>query len=876
MTDQMRVWVIRADYGASTNAFAENGYIGVGHGMDDVDLSRVTSPEEIRRLFAQEHPDERNEQSIGIRSSQVVKFHLEIRSGDYVLTPELDRDWVRYGRFDSDNRYYANEDDGLPHRNRRSVNWSSERLRRDDLPDRLLQGGMTLYEVANTSRKDGFLSLIRTLANPDVWIVRGGASGDSVDYQLENGIAGVGFSLQKIDLSILRTSDDIRQAYTDLHPGASSRSVSQNVASVSNFILDIKINDYVLMPDGDRKRTHCGRVISDPYHVPSGPWKNRRNIEWLDRVATKSDLPSLPDRTRTVVKATDRLKDEVFAWIERSPTLDFQMPEDSWVPFHLEVGRKLIEGEWWLPDKRRKFAGIVYQIRWGERSAEFEVDGDKSWEPDPYSFFDALSIRDSAEDNLDVYRTTKDLMGIESEVPVEGHEPFGLRWGWDVPLNDDALIFLWEFFRFAAEFDPFADDTESEVKFVDFYDRASSRDFLPGKRGRVWSYFLYWIDPTKYVISRKIRSQDLGLAADLGVSGKLETGTEYLETLRRIKELGNEHGFTILDVNRKSTTREMLGLDSIEESTIKTYTIDDLINDDDLFFDPNELRRMHSRFEDKKNLILQGPPGVGKTFVLRRLAYALMGERADGRIRNVQFHQSYSYEEFVQGYRPGVNKDDELVFRMENGSFLRLCGEARANPGDRYVMVIDEINRGNLSRVFGELLSLIEKDKRGGKFRVRLAGGNEFSVPENVHILGTMNLADRSLAGMDYAMRRRFAFVTLEPQFEKDVFVRWLRDKGVPEGMIRRINEKMKAMNEVIANDSSLGRNFAVGHSYFCDIADGGESDWDRWYREIVKTEIQPLLEEYWFDDPKKAETQVNENLLDGVPENGESNDNRS
>ena len=164
MIDQPRVWVIRADYGASTDAFAENGYIGVGHRMDGVDLSRVTSQDEIKRLFVQEHPDEQSAQSIGNRSSQVARFHLEIRSEDYVLTPELDREWVRYGRFDSDNRYYVDKDDGLPHRNRRNVNWSSERLRRDDLPDGLLQGGMTLYEVADESRRDGFFRQDSNLA----------------------------------------------------------------------------------------------------------------------------------------------------------------------------------------------------------------------------------------------------------------------------------------------------------------------------------------------------------------------------------------------------------------------------------------------------------------------------------------------------------------------------------------------------------------------------------------------------------------------------------------------------------------------------------------------------------------------------------------
>ena len=251
----------------------------------------------------------------------------------------------------------------------------------------------------------------------------------------------------------------------------------------------------------------------------------------------------------------------------------------------------------------------------------------------------------------------------------------------------------------------------------------------------------------------------------------------------------------------------------------------------------------------------------------KRLAYALIGEEDDDRVWNVQFHQSYSYEEFVRGYRPTTNRDQQLIFEPKDGAFLRLCYEARKeeNEGKKFVMVIDEINRGNLSRVFGELLSLIEKDKRGDGFSVELVGGERFSVPDNVYLLGTMNLADRSLAGMDYAMRRRFAFVTLEPQFGESVFADWLGERQVPEGIIRRINDRMSQLNGVIGNDTSLGRNFAVGHSYFCDfpvnpllrVAIFEDDEWDDWYREIVKTEIQPLLEEYWFDDLEKADVEV-------------------
>ena len=199
-----------------------------------------------------------------------------------------------------------------------------------------------------------------------------------------------------------------------------------------------------------------------------------------------------------------------------------------------------------------------------------------------------------------------------------------------------------------------------------------------------------------------------------------------------------------------------------------------------------------------------------------------------------------------------------------DGAFLGLCERAREDSDRDYVMIIDEINRGNLSRVFGELLSLIEKDKRGDGFSVELVGGKSFSVPGNVYILGTMNLADRSLTGMDYAMRRRFSFVTLKPMFGERVFVEWLEGKGVPTEMIGRINARMSALNGVIAGDAALGRNFAVGHSYFCDVDGNDVHGWDEWYREIVETGIGPLLEEYWFDDLGKADEEVGR-LLEGV-----------
>ena len=301
------------------------------------------------------------------------------------------------------------------------------------------------------------------------------------------------------------------------------------------------------------------------------------------------------------------------------------------------------------------------------------------------------------------------------------------------------------------------------------------------------------------------------------------------------------------------------------DSPRNPYTIDTML-DEGVFLDESGLTRIMAQLERKQNIILQGPPGTGKTFLAKRLAYALMGERADERIASVQFHQSYSYEDFVGGYRPGVNDDQQLVFESRDGAFLRLCQRAREVPDDRFVMLIDEINRGNLSRVFGELLMLIEADKRSSAHAVELQHriadegdpDGKFFVPPNVYIIGTMNLADRSLTGMNVAMRRRFAFAELRPRFDSERFRDEVTKTGMPDEMLERIRTRMDALNETIEDDASLGRQYAVGHSFFCPDSDGPPGgNWEAWYEAVVEFEIRPLLEEYWFDDARKAADEV-------------------
>jgi hypothetical protein len=291
------------------------------------------------------------------------------------------------------------------------------------------------------------------------------------------------------------------------------------------------------------------------------------------------------------------------------------------------------------------------------------------------------------------------------------------------------------------------------------------------------------------------------------------------------------------------------------------YTVEQAI--EGLFMEEDAFRRALAIWRQKKNLILQGPPGVGKSFIARRVAYALMGYRDPSRVRTVQFHQSYSYEDFVQGYRPS---GDGLT--LQQGVFLEFCEKALGDPNEIYVFTIDEINRGNLSKILGELMLLIEPDKRTPEWATKLAyapaAEERFYVPPNVYLLGMMNTADRSLSFVDYALRRRFRFVTLRPEYGSNKFRQHLLDKGASTELVDRIVGRMSSLNEDISADqTNLGAGFCIGHSFFSSAAADEALD-DEWYQHIVETEVVPLLEEYWFDNPARA-AEWRDRLIAGV-----------
>ena len=308
---------------------------------------------------------------------------------------------------------------------------------------------------------------------------------------------------------------------------------------------------------------------------------------------------------------------------------------------------------------------------------------------------------------------------------------------------------------------------------------------------------------------------------------------KYSEQVKKEKQAKKE-------VSESSAPRYDLPSEDTKESekVDTSYTRDDFLKE--VFVSAEDYDRLATILRLKKNIILEGAPGVGKTFIADRLAYSLMGEKAIDRVKMVQFHQSYSYEDFIMGFRPSASG-----FELRKGTFYQFCKQAEGDESNDYFFIIDEINRGNLSKIFGELFMLIEMDKRGRDLQL-LYSDEQFSIPENLYIIGMMNTADRSLAMLDFALRRRFAFFELKPGFDSDGFKEY--QSHLKNEKFDALINTVKHLNEIIASDESLGEGFCIGHSYFCNLIPNSIDQ--QVLSSIVEYELIPLLKEYWFDEP--------------------------
>jgi len=312
------------------------------------------------------------------------------------------------------------------------------------------------------------------------------------------------------------------------------------------------------------------------------------------------------------------------------------------------------------------------------------------------------------------------------------------------------------------------------------------------------------------------------------------TESEYNCLIDMIKEKNPD--LDISEVNKQET---------VAENQPIAYNETNFFND--VFMDKASYIKLKRLLLNKHNVILQGAPGVGKTFSAKRLAYSIIGSKDDSKIKMVQFHQNYTYEDFVMGYKP-----DGSGFKLEYGKFYDFCKKAEKGQDNKYFFIIDEINRGNLSKIFGELLMLIENDYRGEK--IKLAYSDEqFSVPDNLYIIGMMNTADRSLAMIDYALRRRFSFFTMKPAFDSDKFIKKI--EATNSEKFKKLVKCIMNLNEEITKDPSLGEGFMIGHSYFCNLFNDNNDerkDIDSTLKDVVEFDILPTLKEYWFDNDEK------------------------
>ena len=481
-------------------------------------------------------------------------------------------------------------------------------------------------------------------------------------------------------------------------------------------------------------------------------------------------------------------------------------------------------------------------------------------------------------------KLARELAGILEMGELEGQVPSSLAGipvlnnlnSWFFPYekgrDDDHIDALWQVFADAVQY---ADDSDktNRASFIGSFNDAVNRRQV----SRQLTFGLFWIRPKSFVSLDRHACTFIEKRLGLEVPKGNPDAETYLTLcdglqLKFNDENGPVHSFPELSAMAWNTAPEEKGDTGAEGDQIPPtppveppYSVENIV-EEGCFLGRDRLEAILERWRDKKNLILQGPPGTGKTWLAKKLAFALIGSRSLARVRPLQFHPNLSYEDFVRGWRPSGN--EKRTLDLVDGPFLTAVENAKNEPARDFVVVIEEINRGNPAQIFGEMLTLLEADKRTPDEALALSyprhGDERVHIPDNLYVIGTMNVADRSLALVDLALRRRFAFVDLEPVFG-ELWRSWVSDEcKLDDEFLADVERRLVALNQTISDDALLGPQFRVGHSVVTRSNKTVIANPVHWFTQVVETEIGPLLDEYWFDAADRARS-AKEDLLKGL-----------
>ena len=612
------------------------------------------------------------------------------------------------------------------------------------------------------------------------------------------------------------------------------------------------------------------------WKVTPGEWKNDALIDF-----TFNNQP----------QDIDRFRNDPF-WLDRYATDPTKLKRFQWTRFYQAIADELIK----YKNNRLALIGLLKSISskidaLGFLSSDTFPDGSRGFikDIDPFTFMGIFNRQIKESTRKDIAAELANFFGVTESIPesFEGVPVLNNVRSWFFPWNkelpDDHIDKLWEMFESALQLA----DGEDENLIEEF---SNQFDIATSLYGVSWnlSFGFYWIRPWNFLnLDGPNRSYiEDKLRLKIGKSGpkKICNSKEYLLLTNTLKQRFEEsdfsaHSFPELSFNAWNNNLSSSSDDETKEiktpvenidiepiKLIKPYSIENILEEGS-FLSKESLTSILSSFREKKNLILQGPPGTGKTWLARRLGKALIGEDVqEPQLRSVQFHPNLSYEDFVRGWRPG--SDGKL--NLHEGIFMQMVNEALEKPSAPHILVIEEINRGNPAQIFGELLTLLESSKRSPKDAMQLCypdqNGKHLPVyiPANFYVIGTMNIADRSLALVDMAFRRRFAFINLEPTFNKSWREFVVNKLHMEAEVADHIQDRMNKLNNQISTDNRLGKDFKVGHSYVTPNESLKGKNSRDWFSKIVKSEIKPLLEEYWFES-NDLSTKEAEKLLEDL-----------